>query len=199
MPVEMLTYAELGERLKISPEAARALVKRQRLPRSRSNDGKTLVQVDFTEISHSPASRGPQTQAGHQVVTALNQKIETLQAELIDMEAIASGHRADFERECERTNKLLAELLKASAQTMVAREKAALLAGKLSVLTQPWRRRLAMLSPLPFPKRPPSRARVSDALPDNQTGLVHWPSRGILKALGNLRDRGTAAAGRALD
>lgn len=45
MPVEMLTYAELGERLKISPEAARALVKRHRLPRSRSNQGKTLVQL----------------------------------------------------------------------------------------------------------------------------------------------------------
>ena len=44
MPVEMLSYAELGERLKISPEAARALVKRHRLPRSRSNTGKTLVQ-----------------------------------------------------------------------------------------------------------------------------------------------------------
>jgi hypothetical protein len=43
MPVEMLTYAELGERLTISPEAARALVKRHRWPRSRSNDGKTLV------------------------------------------------------------------------------------------------------------------------------------------------------------
>ena len=43
MPVEMLTYADLGERLKISPEAARALVKRHRWPRSRSNDGKTLV------------------------------------------------------------------------------------------------------------------------------------------------------------
>src|ERR1700688_3037236 len=189
----MLTYTELGERLKISPEAARALVKRQRLPRSRSNDGKTLVQIDLTEISHSPVSRGPQTQAGHQVVTALNRKIETLQAELIEMEAIARGHRADFERECERTNKLLAELLKTSAQTTAAGEKAALLEGKLSVLTQPWRRRLAMLSPLP------SCARASDALPDNQTSLGHWPSGGILKALGNLRDRGTAAAGRALD
>jgi hypothetical protein len=199
VPVEMLTYAELGERLKISPEAARALVKRQRLPRSRSNDGKTLVQIDLTEISHSPVSRGLQAQAGHQVVTALNRKIETLQAELIEMEAIASGHRADFERECERTNKLLAELLKASAQTMATVEKAALLEGKLSMLTQPWRRRLAMLSPLPFPKLPPSCARASDALPDNQTSLGHWPSGGILKALGNLRGRGTAAAGRALD
>jgi hypothetical protein len=193
MPVEMLTYAELGERLKISPEAARALVKRQRLPRSRSNDGKTLVQVDLTEISHSPVSRGPQAQAGHQVVTALNQKIETLQAELIEMEGRAIGHRADFERECERTNKLLAELLKASAQTMAARERVALLHGKLSVLTQPWRRRLAMLSPLPSPKLRPS------SLPDNRTRLGHWPSGGILKALGNLRDRGRTAAGRALD
>ncbi len=199
MPVEMLTYAELGERLKISPEAARALVKRQRLPRSRSNDGKTLVQVDLCEISHSPASRGAQAQAGHQVVAALNQKIETLQAELIEMEAIALGHRADFERECERTNKLLAELLKASAQTMAARERVALLHGKLSVLTQPWRRRLAMLSPLPSPKLRPSCARASDALPDNRTRLGHWPSGGILKALGNLRDRGWTAAGRALD
>ena len=58
------------------------------------------------------------------------------------MEAIASGHRADFERECERTNKLLAELLKASAQTMATVERGALLEGRLSMLTQPWRRRL---------------------------------------------------------
>src|SRR5947208_3049077 len=95
MPVEMLTYAELGDRLTISPEAARALVKRHRLPRSRSNDGKTLVQVDLTEISHSPIARQPQAQAGHQVVTALKQKIETLQAELIEMKAIDDGPSSD--------------------------------------------------------------------------------------------------------
>jgi hypothetical protein len=142
MPVEMLTYSELGERLKISPEAARALVKRHRLPRSPSNDGKTLVQVDLTEINHSPAARGPKAPGGHQVVNALKQEIEALQAELIEMEAVAGGHRADFERECERTNKLLAELLKNSTETMAARERAALLEGKLSVLTQSWRRRL---------------------------------------------------------
>ena len=142
MSVEMLTYADLGERLKISPEAARALVKRQRLPRSRSNDGKTLVQVDFAEISHSPVSRRPQTPDGHRVVTTLNQKIETLQAELIEMNAVAAGHRGDFEREYGRTNKLLAELLKASVETAAARERAALLEGKLSILAQPWWRRL---------------------------------------------------------
>jgi hypothetical protein len=160
MPVEMLTYADLGERLKISPEAARALVKRHRLPRSRSNDGKTLVQVDLTEISHSPVARAPQAKAGHQVVTALMQKIETLQAELIEMEVIANGHRADFERECERTNKLLAELLKASTESTAAREKAALLEGRLSMLLQPWRRRLAEAFTLALPQ-PASNARES--------------------------------------
>jgi len=143
MPVEMLTYAELGDRLKISPEAARALVKRHRLPRSRSNDGKTLVQVDLAEINHSPAPRPIRPPAGDQMVAVLKQEIESLQAELNEMEAVASGHRADFERECERTNKLLAELLKNTNETMAAREKAALLEGKLSVLTQSWRRRLA--------------------------------------------------------
>jgi hypothetical protein len=131
----MLTYAELGERLKISPEAARALVKRHRLPRSRANDGRTLVQVDLAEISHSPVPRVMQPPVG----TALKQKIEALQAELAEMEAIARGHRADFERECERTNKLLAELLKTNTDAMAAREKAALLEGKLSVLDQQWR------------------------------------------------------------
>ena len=155
MPLEMLRYAEFGERLKISPEAARALVKRHRLPRSRSNDGKTLVQVDLTEISHSPVPRAPQAPAGHQVVTALKQKIETLQAELTEMEAVARGHRADFEREWERTNKLLAELLKSSIETMAAREKAALLEGKLSMLSQPWRRRLVDAFALALPQAAP--------------------------------------------
>src|SRR5215470_1927363 len=152
MPVEMLTYAELGERLRISPEAARSLVKRHRWPRSRSNDGKTLVHVDLTEISHSPIARQSQAQAGHQLVTALKQQIEMLQAELAEMKVIASGYRGDFERECERTNKLLAELLRSTTESMGAREKAALLEGKLSMLTQPWRRRLVDAFTLALPQ-----------------------------------------------
>jgi hypothetical protein len=157
VPVEMLTYAELGERLKISPEAARALVKRHRLPRSRSNDGKTLVQVDLAEISHSPVPRAP-VQTG----PALKQEIETLRADLIEMEAIARGHRSDFERECERTNKLLAELLKASTEASAARERAALLEGKLSVLEQPRRRPLVDAFSFALPQAA-SRVRQSVA------------------------------------
>ncbi len=162
MPVEMLSYAELGDRLKVSPEAARALVKRHRLPRSRSNDGKTLVQVDLTEISHSPVPRARQIPPGQQVVIALKEKIETLQADLIEMETIANGHRADFERECERTNKLLAELLKSSIETVAAREKAAALEGKLSLFAQPWRRRLVDAVSLALPQSA-SNARRSVA------------------------------------
>jgi hypothetical protein len=152
MPVEMLTYAQLGEKLTISPEAARALVKRHRWPRSRSNDGKTLVQVDLTEISHSPIARPPQAQSGQQQVAALKQKIESLQAELVEAKIVAGNHRADFERECERTNKLLAELLKATSDSTGARERAALLEGKLSMLTQPWRRRLVDAFTLALPQ-----------------------------------------------
>ena len=116
MPLETLTHAELGDRLKVPPGSASTLVKRHRLPRSRSSDGKTLAQVDLTEITHSPVSRGPQAPGGRQAFTALKPRIETLEAELIEMEAIARGHRADFENECEGTNKLLAKLLKSSIE-----------------------------------------------------------------------------------
>ena len=50
MAIEMLNYSQLGERLSCSPEAARALVKRLRLPRRKANDGKMLVSVDLNEI-----------------------------------------------------------------------------------------------------------------------------------------------------
>ena len=56
----MLTHAALGERLKCSPEAARSLAKRLRLPRQVANDGKALVVVDVAELSHKPTpARSP--------------------------------------------------------------------------------------------------------------------------------------------
>ena len=63
MAIEMLNYTQLGERLSCSPEAARALVKRLRLPRQKANDGKVLVSVDLSEINHKPMP------AGHRPVT----------------------------------------------------------------------------------------------------------------------------------
>ena len=77
MPVEMLTYAMLGERLHCSPEAARALVKRLRLPRQKANDGKVLVSVDLSEINHKPLAARPPAGAPP-IIATLKARIETL-------------------------------------------------------------------------------------------------------------------------
>ncbi|MEH2489796.1 hypothetical protein [Bradyrhizobium sp. AZCC 2230] len=57
MSVALLTYADLGARLNFSREAARSLARRRRLPRSRSDDGKALVRVDFSELRYTPRPR----------------------------------------------------------------------------------------------------------------------------------------------
>jgi hypothetical protein len=143
MTIEMLNYTQLGERLSCSPEAARALVRRLRLPRQKANDGKMLVSVDLSEIRHRPMpARSP---AGdHPVTTALKTRVEELEAALVKVEATAHRHRADFERERHRAEQLMTELLTAMEEAMTAREKTARLEGELAALrSRPWWRRLA--------------------------------------------------------
>jgi len=99
MPVEMLSYTQLGQRLSCSPEAARALVKRLRLPRQKGNDGKVLVRVDLTEISHRPMSaRSP---AGHHPVTAAREcrpKKRWVNSNWEERLSVADGRRAMIAR-----------------------------------------------------------------------------------------------------
>jgi hypothetical protein len=130
MPIETLTYAALGARLTISPKAARSLAKRLRLPRSLSDAGKALVSVDLAEIRHTPRPPGCR-EAGN---VALAANIVALQAEIARLEATAAGHRADFERERERADRLTVELLQATAETMAAREATARLEGEVAAL-----------------------------------------------------------------
>ena len=125
MPLETLTYAALGARLTISAKAARSLVRRLRLPRSLSDDGKALVSVDLAELRHTPRPPGHR-EAGNVGLTA---KIVALQAEIARLETTAAGHRADFERERERADRLMVELLQATAATMAAKEAMARLEG----------------------------------------------------------------------
>ena len=54
MSTESLTYTELGDRLGASPEAARSLARRLRLPRKPGNDGKVRIIVDLAEIQYMP-------------------------------------------------------------------------------------------------------------------------------------------------
>jgi hypothetical protein len=129
--------------LSCSAEAARALVKRLHLPRQKANDGKVLVSVDLTEINHKPlparSSAGP-----HSVIAGLKARIETLQTELGKVEAVAAGHRADFEQERQRSEQLMSEMLGAIEDATSAREKTARLEGELATLrSRPWWLRLA--------------------------------------------------------
>jgi len=131
MCVESLTYGALGARLNISPAAARALARRLQLPRSRSADGKALVSVDLTQIRHTPHPP-VRRQAGD--VAELTAKITALRADNAQLEAMSAGHRADFEHERERADRLMAELLQANAEVTAAREMAARLDGEVAVL-----------------------------------------------------------------
>ena len=127
MAIDTLTYAELGARLAISPTAARSLAKRLRLPRSLSSDGKALVSVDLADIRHTP--RSPGRREGGNV--ALAEKVAAMQAEIVRLEAVAAGHRVDFERERERADRLMLELLQANAETTAVKEAMARLEGFL--------------------------------------------------------------------
>jgi hypothetical protein len=67
-----------------------------------------------------------------------------LQAELAEIEAMAAGHRADYERERDRGDRLMAELLTATAALMAAKETTARLDGELAAWrARPWWRRFA--------------------------------------------------------
>src|SRR5215831_2918572 len=109
MPIEHLTYAQIAERLSVSTEAARAIVKRHRVPRSRSNDGKTLAAIDLQEIRHKPLSAS--SPRGHRSVTDVvvtrKARVAELEAELGRAEERSRGHRADFERERERADHMV--------------------------------------------------------------------------------------------
>src|SRR3974390_2907214 len=86
MAIEMLSYSQLGERLNCSPEAARALVRRLRLPRHKANDGKALVSVDLTEINHKAMpARSPAD--NRSVTVSLKASVEALQSGLAKLDA----------------------------------------------------------------------------------------------------------------
>jgi predicted nuclease with TOPRIM domain len=141
MGTEQLTYLDLAERLNISAEAARALTRRMHLPRQKANDGKTLVAVDFSEIRHKPLSRLPAIRRAD--LEALQARVDELEELVTRAEAMAGRHRADYERERERAERLAAELLRMVADLMAAKEKAARLEGELAALrSRPWWLRL---------------------------------------------------------
>ena len=149
MGVEQLTYIEIATRLNVSREAARAIVKRHRLQRTRSNDGKTLVAIDLEEIQHKPLStRSPRGDpAVTQAVALLQTKVTMLEAELEAERGRSMGHRGDFEQERARCDQLMSELLTTTANLMAAREVTSRLEGENVILR-------SRKTPKPQPKHP---------------------------------------------
>ena len=82
MSIESLTYAEMGDRLGTSAEAARSLARRLRLPREPGNDGKARVTVDLTEIQYKPLRTRSLGDDRRAEIDGLNTRVEQLQAEL---------------------------------------------------------------------------------------------------------------------
>jgi len=105
--LEQLTYGQIGERLNISSEGARAIVKRNRLPRSHDKNGKTLVAIDLDELQHkSLPVHAPRRQQVNDVVATLKARIEHLEAELAAEQQRSAGERAHYEHERERADLL---------------------------------------------------------------------------------------------
>jgi hypothetical protein len=67
-----------------------------------------------------------------------------LETEIARVEAAAAGHRADFERERDRADKLLSEVLRTTLDLMTAKETAARAEGELAVVRAEGERAAAM-------------------------------------------------------
>ena len=131
MAIEMLSYRQLGERFGCSRDAARAWVKQLRLPCHIANDGKALVSVDLSEIGHRPMPIRPPS-GRRAVTTSRKGYIES------ESEATIASQQADRERE--RAERLMAELLRAKADALAGRATVARLRGELETLrSRPWR------------------------------------------------------------
>ena len=186
MSTESLTYSELGDRLGASPEAARSLARRLRLPRKAGNDGKMRVIVDLAEIQYTPLSaRSPGGRPAD--IDGLKAQIKQLQAELAKLEvekqcleASAAGHRTDFERERDRCDTLTAETLNWTKVAMSAREKAARLEGEMSARRgRRWWGRLVAAHGAGA-KRPPTSVTASGpspSQPEDGRQLLPVPAR----------------------
>jgi DNA primase len=168
MAEEWLTYADLGERLGISSEAARQKAIRYRWRRRQNNRGKTEVLVDMEEVREhmeryplrkpkdepSDPRPTPEEQVSDtRMLAALDAHIESLKAMVAKAESIADRERerADGEREradveraradrlqC-RIDELLAEQAKAANQQEAVRDLEAQIAELRAIVSAPQR------------------------------------------------------------
>jgi hypothetical protein len=91
-----------------------------------------------------PSWRTSRCPPGHRPVTTGSPPPSKPRDEALQLETVGAGHSADFERERERADRLMAERLRATADTLCSKGSGGRLAGELSALRWPlWWRRLA--------------------------------------------------------
>jgi hypothetical protein len=122
VPHVMLTYAQLGAALGISPAGARMLAKRHRLPKITDNHGRAIVSIEEERLARLRAERSveregraaarrvPANPAGAAPETA------ALQAHIEDLRAVAGAHQV----ERESLRRLLARFLEARERELQA-------------------------------------------------------------------------------
>jgi hypothetical protein len=134
MAEEWLTYAELGERLGVSPEAARQKAIRARWQRRMTNDGKRQILVDVEDVMVATPPRKPRevaddrpTPEAHpsdaQTIAALDAHIVTLKDMVAKVESLADleRKRADEERLRADAERARADAERSRANTLAAR------------------------------------------------------------------------------
>ncbi len=112
-----LTYAELAEALKITPESANRLARRKRWPRVKGNDGRTRVAVPEEALVRpvmpldkpldSPAD-SPVDSPQDTLIKALEAHVETLKQQLAGTETRLTAADASLAAEQAKTEKAIA-------------------------------------------------------------------------------------------
>jgi chromosome segregation ATPase len=89
------------------------------------------VSVDLAEIKHTPQPSARRQECDAAQWTTM---VAALHVEIAQLEANVASHRADFEHERARADRLMAELRQATTEAAAAREAAARLEGEVAVL-----------------------------------------------------------------
>ncbi len=145
--IRSLTYAELAEALRITPESANRLARRKRWPRTKGNDGRVRVTVpELALVRPDSPPDSPGVSPPDNPVHALQAQIARLEGELAGARETLGEARARADAAEARSAELSADLAAERAKTEKAIEAFAGLADRLDALAnqrRSWWRRLA--------------------------------------------------------
>ena len=115
MAVEWLTYAEFGERIGVTRDAARCRASRLRLRRQIGNDGKARVAVDLDEVELNPPKAPTRSSGGDPAMIAPDDHpdgdwLPDMKELLAKAEATAERERTERLQERERADRLAGEV-----------------------------------------------------------------------------------------